>query len=67
MKYMCTCGLPIKKLYEISSATWKRNVLDENDQGEIVDYGDSYYIWQCSSKKCYEGNDWQDKPKEASQ
>ena len=64
MKYMCTCGLPIKELYEVCSATWQKNVLDDKDEGKIVGYGDDHYTWKCTNKKCYEGDEWQDKPEE---
>ena len=53
MKYMCTCGLPIKELYQVCSATWRKNVLDDKDEGTIVGYGDDHYTWKCTNKKCY--------------
>ena len=27
-------------------------------------YGDDHYTWKCTNKKCYEGDEWQDKPEE---
>jgi len=64
MKYMCTCGLPIKELYQVCDAIWQKNVLDDKDEGKIVAYGDDYYTWKCSDEGCMEGGEWQDKPKE---
>ena len=63
-KYKCTCGLPIDKVYEVCSAIWKKEVTNEEDQGEIVHYGDSYYNWECSDKVCCQGMEAHDMPEE---
>jgi hypothetical protein len=56
--YMCECGQRIKKLYEVCSATWMKDVFDDKDEGSIDHYGDTHYTWECSDKDCHSGGDW---------
>ena len=64
-KYLCTCGSPIKEMYEVCTAIWQKNFFDDKDEGKIVDYGGSRYTWKCTNKKCYDGDEWQHEPPEA--
>jgi len=65
MKYLCSCGLPVKELYKVCDAIWQKNVFDDKDEGKIVAYGDDYYTWKCNDKGCMEGGEWHPEPPEA--
>ena len=66
-KYQCTCGLSINKVYEFCSAIWKKDLSNEEDEGEIVHYGDSYYNRECGDKDCGEGMEDNEMPEEWSE
>ena len=68
-RYRCLdCATIVLKLYETRNAVWKKDLLDEEDKGDIDHYGDRYYTWKCSDHKCSAGSEWSDtKPQELEQ